>query len=378
MCSVQVTGIRLSIIVMVLFMLVVPGAFCQDRSDRVLPPPGPLYPKLYPSPTGRDGMEDVIRAADILSGIKLPPRAFSDSGSIEEERKTLQNPEVVRALDLVRSGLKKPMLPPPGDAMRFPTLATLRNVARFLAMEQRVLWADGQSRQALASFRDLLELSYVVQQGPLVSNLSGIAMEILGISVVAKQVPRLSQADCRQLKEILRERLKRPELAATVLDAEKREMAIRTPAGPEKQQILSALGRRYDALKKEFSKPFWQRRLPPYTSPDGRDSEVVQALVQSVDQSLSRALDVWATQQARLQLLYVHASIREHQLMNRRLPANLSELKLGPWALDPFSGNALQYRVKGPQSYDLFSVGPFERDAAGKQKKVRRPVRLAL
>lgn len=240
------------------------------------------------------------------------------------------------------------------------------------------MWADGERAKALASFRDLLELSYVVQQGPLVSNLSGIAMEILGISVVAKQVPRLSQADCRQFQDILAERLKRPELAATVLDEEKREMGNLIPEGPQKQQILSALSRRYDALKKELHKPYWKRRLPPVTLPAGGEREVVEALAQSVSQSLGRALDVWATQQARLQLLYVHASIREYRLVHGRLPANLSLLKLGPWALDPFSGNLLQYQLKGPQSYELFSVGPFERDASGGQRSVRRPVRLVL
>lgn len=106
MCSVRVTGVRLSIVVLSILLLVIPGAYCQDRADRVLPPPGPLFPRLYPNPTGRDGMEDVIRAADILSGIKLPPNASSDTGSIEELRKIVRSPEVVRALELVRTGLK--------------------------------------------------------------------------------------------------------------------------------------------------------------------------------------------------------------------------------------------------------------------------------
>ena len=70
----------------------------------------------------------------------------------------------------------------------------------------------------------------------------------------------------------------------------------------------------------------------------------------------------FAREQALLQILGTHAAIRRYNCRQHRLPGNLDELHLGNLATDPFTGQALSYKLLDSGAYAISSVGPFDPD----------------
>jgi hypothetical protein len=73
--------------------------------------------------------------------------------------------------------------------------------------------------------------------------------------------------------------------------------------------------------------------------------------------STSAVNDGYAKDHARLRLLACHAAILRYRWEQDRLPPDLASLRLGELAIDPFTGQLLEYHQTGARSYSLVSGG---------------------
>jgi hypothetical protein len=62
----------------------------------------------------------------------------------------------------------------------------------------------------------------------------------------------------------------------------------------------------------------------------------------------------------RARILAAHAAVIRYRKDRTRLPNTLAELNLGSLGDDPFTGQALDYRILGPNNYSISSVGPHD------------------
>jgi hypothetical protein len=275
-----------------------------------------------------------------------------------------------------------------------PELQTFRDLGRVLAMQQYVLLADGRTGEAIGIARLCVRLGQVVQTDTLISGLVGVAIGTLGIKALGAHLDQLSARDCEELYRVTLEALSVPDPQPRLLaiehavtrrtlqeclarvkqsgasgikkilglddkDAAAVDAYLSTLPSAEldrlAEDMLARLDRHEQLLQDELRKPQWQRRRL-----DGEfasDGSVAANFVGSFLPSIDRVGERYAQDQAHLRLLACHCVILRYRWEHDRLPESLDELRLGELALDPFTGQPLEYVAKG-RHYTLRSVGP--------------------
>lgn len=224
--------------------------------------------------------------------------------------------------------------------------------------------------------RDLLRLGYAVQQGSLIANLTGVAMDAVAIGHTAKRLGQLSVADCTKLRRLAESWLDMPDPAIAALAAEKEAAAASLPEMPQRTAVVALLAARYDAMIRVLGASPWQRVTPTFEMGRSPDEQMAEALWEPMKPAMHQLLDTWSYMIARVQLLGVHAAIRGHLWEYGKVPDTLDELQLGRLAIDPITGDSLKYRAMGRETYELSSEGPYERDGDGNRLGSRKPVSL--
>ena len=357
-----------------------------------------LYRQVFPKPTGQNGYEEIILAAELVQMNKALEVAYTGTPTLSQKRAALNDRSCVEALKWLRRGLKKPIFSPRKE-MTFdtslPELAPLRSLARLLAVEQYVLLADGRTRDAINSMRDGFMLARVVQRDHLIGGLVGIAITTLVVRPIGSHLDQLSATDCEYLYQVCTQWLQSPSPLAAVIEGERRgsrmilQDILAQPAraqqlfadgGDEdepdpdterirkdlqatggdparfKAEVERAMGlfdAYYGDLIRRLDQPPWQRTAPPVPIDDSLGGRLVQMLAPSMD----HVLVAFNREQTLVQLLACHAGIQRFRWEHDRLPAQLEEARLGRLGVDPFTGGPLVYQLQG-RAYQLRSVGP--------------------
>jgi hypothetical protein len=379
-----------------LIAAVLVAAAAPARAGAPPKPPQSLFRQVIPAPTGKNGYEELVLAADSLKRSRLFQQARDGEPTLAEKRRVLADPPVQRALTLLRQGLSKPVFSPRESLSLdtlLPELSEFRNLARLLKMRQYVLLADGRTAEAVAEARLCLRLGQAVQTDTLVGGLVGVAIGAIGVRSLGEHLDQLSARDCERLFQVCLEWLRQPDPQPRLLEIERRVMtgviadtAARLRAGDASalaqlglegeslQQAQAFVGAlppgALDALERqtnayletlfvevmtELKKPAWQRdfaRLEP--EQDGTPIPQIAGLLLPAYGQVDRA---FAREQAHVRLLAAHCAIRRYRWEHDRLPENLEVLNLGELALDPFTGETLQYEPRG-RTYRLTSAGP--------------------
>ena len=340
-------------------------------------PREPAFPRLFPNPTGRNGMEEIYRAGDLIAGNAALGQAMMADATLTQKRAALREPNVEQALKLIRIGVAKPMqLPAAAVQSSTPGLAVLRNVARLMGIEQYVLWADGKTSQAIDSMAGLLRLGYAIQQGPLIANMVGMATDAIALGIASKRLQQLSEPDCVKLRRLAETWLQMEDPAIAALQNELTLMTQKLEPDPDRQAIAAILSARMQAVIAVLRQPPWGRTMPVVQSGSSPAAVKASALWEQMGPAMNRAMEIWTTEIARVQLFGVHATIRRHLWEYGKVPETLDELKLGRLAIDPFTGNPLRYRALSKDTYELSSEGPYERDEEGNPMGTRKPIVL--
>jgi hypothetical protein len=377
------------------------------------PPRQPtLFEQAIPRPTGRNGYEELVMAADQLAA----SRRYQEAGKAEAgaaptlalKRRVLADSPVDRALSLLRKGLSKPVsFPrlPITNGTTFLEMSGFRDLARLLRMQTYVQLADGRVGQGLDSVELCLRLGEALQRDSLFSSLVGLAISAIGAAAAGARLEQLGASDCERLYRICLERLAAGDPLPRILEAERQigkdELArIRSKgAGPLEERLippsidpdtgevgpgepdeearrliaeirrttsspggldalLSQIDRRldgqYDRVLEMLKRPPWQRSWDGF---DENDPSLPGKLAADMGPPMSgTASDAYTRAAERMRLLAVHAVIFHFRWEHDRLPTTLSSLDLGDLAVDLFSGQPLKYEVTG-RRYRLWSIG---------------------
>src|SRR5205823_1041797 len=120
-----------------------------------------LLERVIPRPTGENGYEDLLAAADLLESSELWKQAEALGGTpnsvpLAFQRRIVADPPVVSALARLKRGLSKPIeapwKEPLGDKVP-PEFPPFRSVGRFLGLVQYVQLADGRVMDSIETLR---------------------------------------------------------------------------------------------------------------------------------------------------------------------------------------------------------------------------------
>lgn len=390
--------------------------------------PPSLFRELFPRPTGRNGLEELAMARDLLRRSKAYQRAVTRSLEgpnvpLSMKRSVVADREAARALALIEQGVAKPIHLPedaPESDGAFSVTAHLRELARFIQMPTYVHLADGRITQAIGCTELSLRMGQALHGRTVISLLVGIAIAAIGAAPLGKCLDQLGLPDCEQVSQLARNLLAGPSPLLQVLESERahtrrtlaqilrsgadgleglvgptpgfegrtelteaeqrtlRELrrALAAPGGFTRltDQIEQRIEASYQRAAAEARKPLWERARPDEEKSPSL-AEHLASSVSSIEIIATGCGDHYGGHQARLRLLAVHAAIRRFRWEIGRYPLTLDELGVGELAADLFTGEPLRYEPFANR-YRLYSVGPPDASEGPRTMDGRRPVFL--
>jgi len=364
-----------------------------------------VYAQQTTSPNTAAEYEDLAAAARLAQSNHALTAAGERGATLEQKRAAVSDADMVHALDLLRSWLDGPAVPPPapdpdaaGIGHMVPGLLTL---ARFIAVRNYVLLANGRVSEAIEGVRDGLRLSYAIGNSSVLAWQSGYVIEEMLIDSLMPHLDRFSAVDCDRLLRLAREWTDSYDTLPAALDLTRRAavMRIRRAANPNSvkdiiqemsestdgaemaaqmqglsaqaiQQTMESSGMAVDAaygsVLLELSTPYWQRqqaadRVRAAAKPV---DPMVQQIVNMAMPHISKTLNRYTQVQATARLIGCHAAIRRYRWEHDAMPPSLAELKLGDMAIDPFTGKQFVYKPEG-SNYTITAKAPTGLGLAG-------------
>ncbi len=384
--------------------------------------PRPVFPQLFPHPTGNNGYEELMLAADLAQDCKPLTEAMDSNATLTAKRKALERPDVKRALALIHIAFVKPITSPRDPAKNtfetafFVDLAAFRNLARLLGIAQYVALADGKMGVALDALEDGLRLARVIPAESLISALVFVAVDAIALSSMARHTTQLSLRDSERLERICEKCLRDTDSFAASLAGE-RDMVMRqyqdkapTPddllkiinpfpdqssseepdTTPEEralqarlkdhpgdaarihQQAVVQITAFYNRMIAEANQEAWERSPfaeKPLKNPT-QFERAVKAIADTIIPNFANILSKQDQGRANLHLLGTFAALQRYRWLHRHYPDSLRELHTPVLTIDPCTGAFLVYKKSG-NSYDLHSAGTL-----GEDGKSRTPIYL--
>lgn len=353
-------------------------------------PASALLREIVPNPTGKNGYEDLLVAAELSSRSKALDKAIAPGGTLAAKRSALAQNECSRALQMLRTGLRKPIGPVRSQVTvdtRFPEHRHFIRLAGLLRMEQYVLFSEGRTRAAIDNLRDGMLLDRAAQVGARLGRATSQKLLPELIRSFALRVEQLPVSDLNYVSQVCRAWLQKPPLAAGMVEAERRSYAealARVRAEPgllidwwpsevtgagepevglvklarerpaafvaEIDQAEEILNLHFRQIQQQLALPPSERKVPPLS----KERSTAERLAGSLcyQDNIMNAVDSMTADRALVQLLVCHAGVQQYRWEHDGLPASLDALRLGDLARDPFTGRPFQYVVRGG-SYEI-------------------------
>ncbi len=327
-------------------------------------PPADLFSKLFPRATGQNGLEEMVRAGDILAN---SPAVKEWEGAEKEltltmKRRLLKDPQVAQAIVLYRQGLSKPIVfPVSEDEARFSSFAYLRRLARLMSVEQYVLFAEGKTSQAIENLSGCLWLSYSTQSQGMIHGLVGIAMDAIAMKTVMLHKDQLSEIDCKKLLALSKEWLNAPDPSVQALTVEFEhilaglEQVIKGQTEADRQQIRGFMNNQMKRIIEMQKKPFYEREAVQPVQSNSTNAELVSTLLSMAVPN--QFLTKFAMDRAKIQELGVHAALMQYRWEHNKLPNSLADLNVGKLTIDSMTGRQMIYKRLNDTTYELVVEG---------------------
>ncbi len=358
-----------------------------------------VFDQLFPVPTGTNGYEEIIRAAERLKGATAPypnPRT-----GLSVKRAYLADPACRGAFSLLRQGLRKPIqiIFSPEKPAYFPS-AIIRALARLVSFHVAVGLADGEAATTVSDAPNFVRFADVVKAQSLVMSLTGGAIEQVVLTLLTRLRDSWSDRDAVRILAFARVRAGDVDPALAALAAE-RKIAMAFGMGlrdkPEElkshfdylteqdesegttraETFAEQLGTNPGLRTRVFAEvpstidAYFDRNAMLLADPTRRislrvteeESSRFHTITLFLRDSLMLGVDFGVVQPVKNrvvnQMLGIHAAVRRHRWENDRLPKSLEELKLPANLLtDPFTGAPLLYEPeKTGTGYELASAG---------------------
>jgi hypothetical protein len=366
----------------------------EDRASATsgFGPALPLFPRLFPHPTGRNGAEEIIQAVDLLdsSPVHSRVRFLGDnplSADPAECADLLREPRVAASLALIDAGLAKPR--------RFPD-SSLRSLGHLLTVRQIHLFNQGDNRNAFDQTRWLYRLAGEMPPDALGGAHFARALRAAAALGLAPQVGHLTPAQCREVLRHVRARPDwRPE-ALGVLPGEhlgararfqdftealtegRTAASAQTPLPPEihpdeeeiyvvYRAVVAAAGgarrastliprahraidRAYTGWARQISRrsvPFHVALRGPHFHPEREADRLASGLLDGMTGLLPHVLWQLAWHETHERFLACAATLQLYAEQHRLLPDDLRALNLGDLGISPFTGLPFEYEVDG-------------------------------
>jgi len=168
------------------------------------PPPQPVFPKLFPRPTGRNGWERVVLVADRLTGTAWDEFESLPSAQLDRDRvrRLMRSPAMAELRDDLLAAAGMPFASP-RTSMNFrtemPDLASFRKVARFLAAVLFDAAAGGNRRDVVPIAEAALRIARAVRGEAVIGTLVAVAAETILLRRIVQVAPLLSESDADAL-----------------------------------------------------------------------------------------------------------------------------------------------------------------------------------
>ena len=402
----------------------------------------PNFPQLFPNPTGQNGYEEYVQAADLATGREClsylseeetPPKDVVLRGLWQqiplgpdgrrkpsEAIKRLAVRQCWDMLDLVERGNAKPTVDPRGrldvDTL-FPELSRLKPIARLLAAQAELSFADGRADAGLHSLVAGLTLGRKIQVEGVINWLVGCSIRAIAMGGLARRTGDLGPEEARTLKDWATADLagsnRVEEMFVTEIGSAHDQVEAIVLGGPEalgkrdKDYVQFAMSQAWDQLgvsegntkddemrRLEAMKPFIEWMVVSEKRPDPLRDKLLTASESYVDQALlwfhgviTRPEGAWTGEQdlpktgvlrifyamylpmfelalhsaaidrTRVRLILLHAEVALFKAKNGHLPASLADLNDPAAVSDPLSGKSFQYVPHPDGSYRLWSLG---------------------
>ena len=375
-----------------------------------------MFAKIVPNPTGTNGYEEYVRAAEIAS---VPDfAAYSrwimnthPAGvSLEEDKPIgvdLNDPDLTvrrkwiekfrMCSNLISAGNRKPVYEPRDSILpetTFPEMAMFRALARLQASTAHVSFADGNTGEAVMRLEEGITFGQKLGGSILISRLVGVACGSIALAELDDHWPQLSLNDAHELRSYLGTRISATPLIVEALKSEKRasknaidELFAKPDAfandywNADKDKALinsvsklspldaanaasdatAAVYAAYDSVIQLLSGPESEWLKYKDSNEDDTRKPLSGRIAGLVLPTLSQVLIVEARERTRLRLAYLTASAIEYRWINGRLPSNIEEFTSKPERLDPTSGRYFVYKRDG----SWFKITREAKDALG-------------
>jgi hypothetical protein len=174
------------------------GKSLANQSD------GPIFPQLFPQPTGRNGWELVVRAADLLATAPLAKFEEVSADGLDKEaaRRALALPGMRSVAELVLEAGRMPFVSPRKQmdfSTVFPDLAAWRRVARWVSLALFDHAVSGRSRDATQLAEAGIRIARAVASEALIGTLVSIACEAVIWRRLVDIAPMLADSDLDRL-----------------------------------------------------------------------------------------------------------------------------------------------------------------------------------
>ncbi len=359
----------------------------------------PMFSKIISNPTGRNGYEEYVRAAEIASTPEfseylnlLPLWALADKAQIDwPQGVESSDPDLLvrrkwndrfrDCLGLLEQGNRKSVVEPRDQIMPetiFPEMSQFRKLARLEANAAHVAFADGQSGVAVSHLEEAITFSTKLDTGvTLISRLVGVACGGIALAELDDHWAQLSINDAHELRGYLGGLLKAPNSLVNSMKGERQaeanavgELFTNPKASSDgwlgsenlSKQILnlsaadaqqaqadtnSKIGEFYDSVDATLNGPesnWLNFKDPPDAGPKDSLGAKLADIVRPV---IRQALIAHMRDRTRYRLAYLTATAIEYRWINGRLPDKIEQFTTKDERLDPSSGKSFVYAREG-------------------------------
>jgi hypothetical protein len=356
-----------------------------------------MYRNAVQVPTGKNGYEEYLQAADLIANSKERSLIITAGSNpvtkpvLAARREVLS--KFVKVIDLVRKGNAKEVYDPRttvGAATLYPEFAEFKSIARIFVCESYIRFADGNPRAGTQAIMDGLTFARKASQTTLISYLVSVAITAIMLAEAENHLYHFSEPDAIRLIDYCTKAVADTQALVKAMEGERTFMQAEVKSLLSDPKKYLGVGDTYDteqtaALLKTFgsmdpatrgkvgarvmariddqfnrisnlmSQPVKNWDSPPELP--AMDDSAEGLLLEMVMPIHSQVLLAAGKSQAQLALLRVHAYIIKYRWQHNTLPASLKVLENDEHIIDPISGEPFEYKILGPNSYELFSKG---------------------